>query len=84
MHIGALVVGIQEYVDPRYRQSQFRLQYAIETPRPSCGIYPRHGKTTRFTFAAFRMNKLSGIMLRFSVLRTENGENGLKELSRQE
>jgi hypothetical protein len=30
MHIGALVAGIEEYVDPRYRQSQFRLQYAIE------------------------------------------------------
>src|SRR3954452_22539340 len=30
MQIGALVIGIEDYVDPWYRQSQFRLQYAIE------------------------------------------------------
>src|SRR5713226_1085230 len=30
MQIGALVIGIENYVDAWYRQSQFRLQYAIE------------------------------------------------------
>ena len=30
MEIGALVIGIEDYVEPWYRQSQFKLQYAIE------------------------------------------------------
>jgi hypothetical protein len=30
MQIGALVIGIEDYANPEYRQSQFRLQYAVE------------------------------------------------------